>query len=415
MTVDRTQPPTPPSPLSANALERRVKRWLASGPFDCFVQVAPGLETILGDELIDLGLASSRQDLQVARGGIGLELGHEGIMRANLQLRTAGRVMLRLGTFPAGNREMLYDRARKIAWELQLGLAPGYRLRVTAKSSRMQAGDEVTAAVASAISRRMREFGLYPKPSEDAPLEFHVRLLDDRCTISLNTSGEHLHRRGVRTHVHLAPVRETLAAALALTGLAPMAQAPDLIIDPFCGSGTVLLETADLLAALPPGRQRGFAFQHAAWFREGRWREVLRQASAAAGALPAAATRLLGIDSDRKALDAARANLAASAYQNIEFVGGDSTEFDYDSLGSRTGLVLSNLPYGVRLGDDSAAADVARRFLDRLSASQAGWRLVLLVHDGEDITRHPAFETSSTAATSNGGVAVAIVAGRVGK
>src|SRR5680860_215412 len=163
MTADSSQPPAPPPRLSVNALERRVKRWLASGPFDCFVQVAPGLVEILADELLDLGLASGRQGLHVARGGIGLELDHEGIMRANLQLRTAGRVMLRLGNFPASSREMLYDRARKLPWEVQLGFAAGYRLRVTAKNSKLQAGDEVTNTVASTVSRSMREVGLYPK------------------------------------------------------------------------------------------------------------------------------------------------------------------------------------------------------------------------------------------------------------
>lgn len=423
----------PSGSLSDNALERRVKRWLASGPFPCFVQVTPGLESILVQELLELGLVPERDALAVVRGGVGLELDHGGIMRANLELRTAGRVLLRLGSFPAANREMLYDRARKIAWEVQLGRASGYRLRVSSKSSKLPAGDEVSNTVASAVSRHMREFGLFPKPADDAPLEFHVRLLDDRCTISLNTSGEHLHRRGLRTHVHTAPVRETLAAAMARVGLAGEPE-PDLIVDPFCGSGTLLLEAADQLAGLAPGRQRDFAFQHAAWFRGGRWREVQRQSLAERVEIPGK-HRLLGLDNDPEALDAARANLTAAGHLGKEAVGSggqagslvelelaDSTAFNFGALGVRSGLVLSNLPYGVRLGDRRQAGALASRFLDRLAASvtngsgaATSWRLVLMVHDAAPITEHQAFETEATLATTNGGVPVVMVSGRVGR
>ena len=409
-----------PARISDNALERRSKRWLAKGPYDCFVQVAPGLESVLAEELLDLGLTSGRNELSVARGGIGLVLDSAGIMRANLQLRTAGRVMLRLGSFPALNREMLYDRARKLAWEVQVGADGGYRLRVTSKNSKLLAGDEVTNTVASAISRHMREFGLYPKPTADAPLEFHVRLLDDRCTISLNTSGELLHRRGMRTHVSAAPLRETLAAAVAILGLGESQAAPDVIVDPFCGSGTLLIEVADLLAGLAPGRQRDFAFQNAAWFREGRWREARRQAEAtsnrpgdAAGETPTvSATRLLGIDTDTKALEAARTNLAAAGH-DIELIAGDSTTFGYQNLSAQRGLVISNLPYGVRLGDSREAATLTKSFLDRLAASGAGWRLALLVKDADPLTSHEAFEVDSTISTINGGVPVVLVTGRL--
>ena len=133
--------------------------------------------------------------VQVDRGGVSLPLEPAELMRANLTLRTASRMLLRLGTFPAASPEMLYDRARKLPWEVHLGFATSYALRITARNSKLQAGDEVARTVASAVSRHMRELGLYPKPAEEAALEFHVRLLNDYCTISLDTSGELLHRR----------------------------------------------------------------------------------------------------------------------------------------------------------------------------------------------------------------------------
>lgn len=434
MPTDPTPTEGAPTKLSPNALERRVKRWLLSGPFDCFVQVAPGLEDTLAGELSSLGLVSGADEIRIARGGVELKLDHEGIMRANLGLRTAGRVLLRLGTFPAASREMLYDRARKIDWEVQLGFSPGYRLRLSSKNSKLQAGDEVTDALSGAISRHMRELGLYPKIDEESPLEFHVRLLDDRCTVSLNTSGEHLHRRGMRTHVGAAPLRETLAAAMAIEGLGDSAaeastQPPELIVDPFCGSGTLLIEAVDLLSGLPPGRQRAFAFERAAWFRPGRWREVQRSvgqrgASEASSPTPgpqatnspatgSPATRFLGIDSDPTVLEAARSNLLSSGHLNVELVTADSTSFDFAALGAPRGLVLANLPYGVRLGERREAAALTRRFLDHLAASGGSWRAVLLVHDPEPVTGHEAFAVTTLKATSNGGLPVTMIAGSV--
>lgn len=401
--------PAPPTRLSAAALERRVKRWLLAGPFDCYVQVAPGLEETLVGELLAGGLAPGRAALQVGRGGVGLRLDHVGIMRANLELRTASRVLLRLGTFPAATHEMLYDRARGVPWLTQLGFATGYALHVTSRGSRLQAGDAVATTVASAVSRELRPHGLYPKLTPGAPLTFHVHLVDDRCTVSLDTSGEHLYRRGVRRHVHAAPVRETLAAAMVLEGTARVGGAgPDVVVDPFCGSGALLIEAADVLQGLAPGRSRAFAFEHAAWFRPGAWREVRRRSEALARPL---AARVLGLDVDGGALATARANLARLEHAAVELLEADSTRFDLAALGARNGLIVTNPPYGVRLGDERQASATSVAFLERQAGSVA-WTAVLLVADPAPVT--PYLRDARITATRNGGLRVAMVSGLVG-
>jgi putative N6-adenine-specific DNA methylase len=407
--------------LSPTALERRVKRWLLTGPFECHLPVAPGLEPLVVVERLDLGLAASSDGLVTEHGGVTLDLDHTRIMRANLSLRTASRVLLRLGSFPASSPEMLYDRARKLDWLVHLGFANGYRLRVSSRRSKLQAGDQVTDTIASAVARHMREHGLYPKPDDGsaaetpaAPrLEFHVRLLDDRCTVSLNTSGEHLHRRGVRTHVATAPVRETVAAAMVLSALTGIEHSPDVVVDPFCGSGTLLIETGDVLTRSAPGRRRGFAFQEAAWYRPGRWREVLRQAQvdqAAVVPLPP----MLGLDVDARALDAARSNLEAAGYGHVELLRVDSTTFDYAKLGSSHGLVIGNAPFGVRLGDRADAAAVLTGLLDRLAASGGRWRLCLLTQAPGLVVDHPAVRGGAVRNVTAGGLAISIVTGMVG-
>ena len=417
--------------LSENALQRRVKRWWLEGPFDTYVQVTPGLEEILVNELLTLGFAASEADLRVDRGGVSLQLDPAEIMRANLTLRTASRVLLRLGTFPAASPEMLYDRARRLPWEAHLGFTTSYALRITARNSKLQAGDEVANTVASAVSRHMRELGLYPKPADEAVLEFHVRLLNDYCTISLDTSGELLHRRGFRQHVHAAPVRETLAAAMVLAGLAGMEDPPDAIVDPFCGSGTLLLEAVDVLQGLPPGRERSFAFEKAAWFRPGRWREVQRQSTAPDGrgrprqegeagpedagtTAPEKPPRLFGFDNDPKALAAARANLAPADYQQVELAEGDSTKLDFAALGASRGLLVSNLPYGVRLRGDLTAAQTAQRFLTQLASSGTRWRVALLMTPQEAEVARQLVDVEQVLTTRNGGLDVRLVLGHCG-
>lgn len=417
---------TPPSQgaagqgrLSESALERRVKRWWRSGPYETYVQVTPGLERLAAEELRALGLVPEGGELEPDRGGVGLELDPAEVMRANLSLRIASRVLLRLGTFPASSPEMLYDRARRLPWEVHLGFATSYALRVTSRNSKLQAGDEVANTVASAVARHMRELGLYPKPAEEAPLEFHVRLLNDHCTISLDTSGELLHRRGFRKHVHAAPVRETLAAAMVQAGLAGMDEPPGTIVDPFCGSGTLLMEAAEMLQGLQPGRDREFAFERAAWHRPGRWREAQREAerrapAAAAHLWPGAATdrrppRLLGFDHDPKALDAARRNLAAPPYEDAVVAEADSTLLDFDALGVERGLVLTNLPYGVRLRDGLTPAATTERFLTQLLTSHARWRVVLLATPAEAEIAARLLTVEEMTSTRNGGLDVRMV------
>ncbi len=376
--------------LTETALERRVKRWLLE-PRDCFIQCAPGLGPTLNRELERAGLAHGVTE----RAGALLRLENADMMRANLILRTASRVLLRLDEFHAANKEALFDHLRRFPWEVQLGFSKNYRLHVTARNSRLQAGDEVIRTATQAITRRMREFGLAPVPDDDAAMQFNLCLQDDRCTLSFNTSGEHLHRRGFRKLVGQAPVRETIAAALALDAYDSSVHRT--VVDPFCGSGVMLLELADVAGGLPPGRGRSFAFEHAAWFRPGRWREVQRQEASTRAGLP----ELLGFDTDPGVLGSARANLEGLPATLRE---GDATQLDYGELGG--GLIISNLPWGVRLGDRESAARITKQFLDAVAKSPAPWDLALLMRDPALLRQDTRFTVSDEQPVASGGLTV---------
>ncbi len=410
--------------LTPRALDRRVKRWLLGAPFGCFVQCPAGLERTLAAELTALGLG---QAVEIEMGGVSVLLSPVEIARANLELRCATRVLLRLDEFYAGSSEALFDHVRRVPWEVQLGFQGEYRLNLTSRLSKLQAGDAVERTISLAIARRLADVGQDASARGETPssvassgapasgtsaLEFSFRLYNDRCYASLNTSGEPLHRRGTRRHIGEAPLRESLAAALALTGY----RGQDVVLDPFCGSGTVLIETSDLVDGRLPGRNRGFAFRQAAWFRQGMWNEALRQAMGTAA--PPKAVRVVGCDIDAAALAAARRNLSSLSspdYAGVELLTADSARIDLDEFQhGRRGLLLSNLPYGVRLADRSRAAAVIEAFLERCEAASSEWDFVFL-------TQHPAAfqgrsrtRVSSMTAVNNGGLRVHMVSGSIG-
>ena len=386
--------------LTERALERRVKRWLASGPFECFIQAAPGLEDTLQRELTAAGFEPG----EAAPGGVPVELDAAGIMYCNLALRSASRVLLRLGNFPGGSREMLFDRARRLPWELILGLGGTYRLHLVSSASKLQAGDELAQVMTDAIHRHMRDLGVTAKHDDESPVEIHVRLLNDHATLSFNTSGEHLHRRGFRRYIGEAPLRETIAATVALQAW----DGHDLVVDPFCGAGTLLLELADYVTDQPPGRKRDFAFQQAAWFRPGLWREVQRQAEAPVTGPP---PRILGFDLDEKALRAAGRNLEAAGHQDVTLETGDATKLDYGALPGERRLLIANLPYGKRLGTPAQAEKMHRAFIKRVAAGGT-WELALLTTQPRTLRKLAGIEVISEQAISSGGLRVTLVRAR---
>lgn len=384
--------------LTERALERRVKRWLASGPFDCFVQAAPGLEDLLRTELLQLGFEPG----EAVAGGVPVQLDAAGMMLCNLELRTASRVLLRLGNFPAGSREMLYDRARRLPWEVHLGASGTYRLHLVSSRSALQAGDELAQVMIDAIHRHMRELGAEARFDDASATEIHVRLLNDHATISLNTGGEHLHRRGFRRHIGAAPLRETVAAAVVLSAF----DGHDTVVDPFCGAGTLLLEAADISSGLAPGRQRRFAFEQAGWFRPGLWREVQRQS--AARQQDSGDVLLLGLDADESALEAAARNLRRAGHGSVQLRNADSTSFDWASVPGERRLLIANLPFGKRLGSPEQSARLHRTFLQQL-ARGGTWDIALLTTRPRALRGIGGVRVISEQVISSGGLKMTLV------
>lgn len=376
-------------PLSDNALNRRVKRFLREAPHACFVQVTPGLEDVLRSEMQALGIEpGARED----RGGVHAMMSVQQIMQANLWLRTASRVLLRIGPeFAAASKPMLFDHLRKLPWEVHIGRAGSYALRASARQSTLKSGGELESVAHDAIRRRLESLGLHAQHDPKAPLEFHLRLNNDRGQASLNTSGEHLHRRGERLHVGVAPIRETLAAAAALLAMQAFDQRetgpkrPDVVVDPFCGSGTMLIEMHHVLTGRAPGLRRSFAFEHAAWHREAQWRRMREEALAAVNPDPGA--RLYGFDIDPKAIEAAAWNVENAGVEGVELGVRDVRELDLDGFGAGAGLVLSNLPYGVRVETADEVPALYQRLCRTWAPTSTAWHLAAFGSRTVDVLR----------------------------
>lgn len=326
-----------------------------TAPLALFAVCAPGLEPLLAEECRELGLAVSRADT----GGVSLQGDLAALYRANLELRTATRVLLRLGGFEARFFDELERQARRIEWDRVLAPGAAVRLRVTSRKSRLYHEDGIAERLLAAASERVAGLRLGPKgPADDedesAAQLLVIRVFYDKVTVSADSSGAALFRRGYRLAAGKAPLRETLAAAMlraaGWTGAVPLA-------DPFAGAGTIPIEAARLARRMAPGLGRGFRFESWPGFEADRWRCLVDEARERV--LPRAGAPIQGFDRDAGAVQAAVAN-AERAEVAGDVVFERRTVSDLPAL-SR-GAIVTNPPWGERVGDRQALRNLYARF-----------------------------------------------------
>jgi putative N6-adenine-specific DNA methylase len=331
---------------------------------DIHLLAPPGLERVLADEARALGLPDPRP----IRGGVVTRGDWSEVWRANLRLRGAGRVSVTVAAFRAFHPAQLDKRARKVDWASVL--RPGVPVRVEAVADRRSKLYHA-GAVRDRIARAVTE-ELGAPLAEDAPVTLRAQVRDDLVTVTVDTSGAPLHKRGHKQAVGRAPMRETMAALLlracGYDGAEP-------VLDPMCGSGTFVLEAAEIAAGLDPGRARGFAFEHLASFDPAGWAAI--RAEAAPRDTP---HRFHGSDRDAGAFAGARAN--------AERAGVDAlcrferlTVSEIVPPEGPPGLVIVNPPYGARVGERKPLfalhAALGRNLMDRF----AGWRVGIVTSD----------------------------------
>jgi putative N6-adenine-specific DNA methylase len=336
-----------------------------------FAVAAPGLEEPVRVEVERLAGATR---VTAVAGGVSFDGPLEVGMRANLHLRVATRILLRMGEVAAREFAPLRRRVSELPWEAVL--PPGRAVTVSAAASRCRLyhTGALTETVEHAISDRLGggRAGSDAQPAGAARVL--IRGLQDRFVLSVDSSGELLHRRGWRLEAAEAPMRETLAAGL----LALCAWEPgECFVDPMCGSGTIALEAAALAVNRAPGLGRSFAFEAWPGFDAGLWERLRGEATAAIADRPSAP--LFAFDRDARQVAMARRNAERAGL--LPHVTIEEAAFGEKPAPARAGLVLCNPPYGHRLGGQKEAARLAREMGHILRNSFAGWRAGVVLLD----------------------------------
>lgn len=372
----------------------------------CFVTCAPGIEPVLHGEL--RGLRLGRIERQV--GGVYFEGTREDVLRANLELRTAVRVLERISRFEARDADELHAGASRVDWREYL--VEGATLRVDAHTGESSALDHslfVEQRVKDAVCDQLRSVGrARPDVDKDDPdIRLVAHLHRDRCTLLLDTSGESLHRRGWRRHQGRAPLAENLAAALVLHSGWDR-RSP--VVDPFCGSGTLLVEAALLADGVAPGlfRER-FGLERLPGY-DPRPLERLR-AEARSRSRPLPKLQLVGSDRAADRVAEAEENLAAAGLAGrARLEVRDASELRLKR--GWNGLLLTNPPYGERVGEEGDLRPLYRALGERLRQDGEGYG-VALFSGNRSLERELGLELDGEVELLNGGLECRLLLARL--
>ncbi len=368
-----------------------------------FAVTAPGLGLLAAQELQKLNLSP-----QVEPGGVSFKADLDGLYSANLHLRTASRILARLGQFfYATTFAELRDKASRLPWERFLKPGQPVSIRVTCQKSKLMHSDAVAERIVGAIYDRLGKESPLKKTgdeeSDSVAQLIVVRVAKDQVMVSMDSSGELLHKRGYRLAVAKAPLRETLAAAILM---AAKWDSNSPIIDPFCGSGTICIEAAQIALGIPPGINRRFAFMEWPGYSEERW-ESLHSAALAPKMID---FPIYGSDRDAGAIKMAGENaFRARVDKYTDFACHAVSALP---LPNRPGWVVTNPPYGLRVSEGKDLRNLYAQFGNVLRSQFRGWNVAILCNDPQFLGQ-TGLKLDTTLSLINGGVSVRLGIGLV--
>lgn len=362
----------------------------ANKDFEIFLATAPGLESLLYDEVRSKGFKGAK----AVPGGVIIQGGWPEVWRANLWIRGASRVLARIASFQVLHLSQLDKRAREMAWSSILSPQTPFRVEAVCSKSRIYHEGAAVERIEKAITETLKA-PHFP----DAEITVMARIERDVCTISVDTSGPLLHKRGYKESVNKAPMRENMAALfLQQCGY----KGTETVFDPMCGSGTFVIEAAEIAARLNPGRARHFAFEKLVNFDPAEW-EKMRSIQRQAGS----EFYFYGSDRDEGAVKMSRENAARAGVSAL-------TEFKQQTISDITpptstpGLVIVNPPYGTRIGDKRKLIPLYQTLGNVLRARFSSWRIGIITTDAAlaKATSLPFLPT--TAPVQHGGLRVTL-------
>jgi putative N6-adenine-specific DNA methylase len=365
---------------------------------------APGLEALAERELRANGLTPG----STTRGGVEFAANPETLADALMQVRTITRIVIRIAEFRATSFAQLEQRANRVPWRSWVGANDRMQFRVTCRKSRLYHSDAVAERLARAVVKACPGAQVIASAAEDEDESdaqlFVVRVADDVCTISADASGAALHRRGYRLATAKAPLRETLAAAM-LLGAGWPAQG---FVDPLCGAGTLPIEAAMIARRIAPGINRAFRAERWPHTHARVWKGVRERARAMIE--PGAGVPIVGGDRDSGAIAAALANAErAGVVKDVRLV---EQPMSAAKAPAPAGLIATNPPYGVRIGETAELRDLYARFGAIVRREFAGWTCAVLSADrspGHTLERKMSLPFQVAWTSANGGIPVRLL------
>ncbi len=329
-----------------------------------------GLEMLVQQEMLALGF----EDVQVTNGRIETTATLADIPKLNIWLRCADRVLLKMGAFKALTFDELFDQTTQLPWEDWITQDGKFTVKATAVQSQINSARSCQSIVKKAVVERLKShYQTEWFPETGAEFTIQVTIYRNTATLAIDTSGAGLHKRGYRAAAGDAPLKETLAAALVL--LSDWDQ-QSLLIDPMCGSGTILIEAALMAQNMPPGLHRDFASEAWPAIPEELWEEVREYGRSAI--TPNPDLQLQGYDIDASLLQVAKQNAAeAGVSENIQLQKQDVKKLWIDQ---QFGTLVCNPPYGMRMAEFQEINQIYIA-LNKTFRKKSGWGVNVLTAD----------------------------------
>ncbi len=352
--------------------------------YQLFATTPKAMETILTDELQALGV----NNIKATLAGVAFQGDLETAYRACLWSRTANRILLVLSSFEVKTQEDLYNGVQKIDWFEHINPEDSFAVSFSAKNSAAINNTHFGALkVKDAIVDQMRaRFQTRPSINTEQPnIRINVYLNGENAQLSLDLSGESLHRRGYRDVSIKAPMKENLAAAMLLrSGWPQIAKQQGSLIDPMCGSGTLLLEGAMIAADYAPGLLRDY-FGFTGWKKHDAqcWKKLRAEAEQRKKIGLEKLPVIVGFDQNRHTVNTALAHIANAGLQNKIHVERRDIEDAEPAESWKPGLLICNPPYGERLGDEQETAELYKKFGESLKAHFIGWKAAMIISNPE--------------------------------
>lgn len=344
--------------------------------FDIIASTTFGLEALTKRELLDLGY----DEFLVENGRITIKGEMVDVVKLNLWLRTAERISIKVGEFKALTFTELFDKTKELPWEEWIDIDGNFMISGKSLNSKLFSVSDCQSIVEKAIVERLKEnYDVEWFSKSKARFKVEVSINKDIATLTLNTSGDGLHKRGYRNRANLAPIKETLAASLVMLSYWNNER---LLYDPFCGSGTILIEALLIGKNIAPGLDRKFDFEEWEVFPK----EIVKAERIKARSLinHDSKLRIMGSDIDRKSILIARDNLAnLGLEEEITFFIKDMRDVD---IKNEYGVLITNPPYGVRMGNDDEVRQLYVDFGNKFRELDK-WSIYVITND-EDFERY---------------------------